>query len=121
MGMFTRVGVAPGASSSVVTPVAGSAQLQTHGVCAWFSGRLVLESVSLNMERSRVTAPSALQAAASRPTSGSSTGCTSWCRVPSSRARSSWTGSTFTAAACEQPRRASTSAWCSRSRIRSPP
>jgi phosphate transport system ATP-binding protein len=34
----------------------GSARLQAHGVCAWFSGRLVLESVSLTMERSQVTA-----------------------------------------------------------------
>jgi phosphate transport system ATP-binding protein len=34
----------------------GAARLESHGVCAWFSGRLVLESVSLNMERSRVTA-----------------------------------------------------------------
>src|SRR5581483_142804 len=32
------------------------ARLQTHGVCAWFSGRLVLESVSLTMEPSQVTA-----------------------------------------------------------------
>ena len=46
----------PQDSPNVVVPVAGSAQIQTNGVCAWFSGRLVLESVSLNMERSRVTA-----------------------------------------------------------------
>jgi phosphate transport system ATP-binding protein len=30
--------------------------LDATGVCAWFSGRLVLESVSLTMERSKVTA-----------------------------------------------------------------
>jgi phosphate transport system ATP-binding protein len=34
----------------------GAAQLEADGVCAWFSGRLVLDRVSLNMERSRVTA-----------------------------------------------------------------
>ena len=36
--------------------VAHPARLETYGVCAWFGGRLVLESVSLTMERSQVTA-----------------------------------------------------------------
>jgi phosphate transport system ATP-binding protein len=31
-------------------------ELDVEGVCAWFSGRLVLESVDLQMERSKVTA-----------------------------------------------------------------
>ena len=31
-------------------------RIDAEGVCAWFSGRLVLESVSLAMERSKVTA-----------------------------------------------------------------
>ena len=44
------------ADAQVVAPVVGSAQLETYGVCAWFSGRLVLGLVSLIMERSRVTA-----------------------------------------------------------------
>jgi phosphate transport system ATP-binding protein len=49
--------VAPTAQVPMVTrPVPQPARLETHGVCAWFSGRLVLESVSLNMEPSRVTA-----------------------------------------------------------------
>jgi phosphate transport system ATP-binding protein len=57
MGMFTRVRVVPESDEPVlVAPVAGSAQLETYGVCAWFSGRLVLDSVSLLMEPSRVTA-----------------------------------------------------------------
>src|SRR5277367_3304042 len=57
MGMFTRVRVVPESGEPVlVAPVAGSAQLQTYGVCAWFSGRLVLDSVSLLMEPSQVTA-----------------------------------------------------------------
>ncbi len=34
----------------------GAGQIEAEGVCAWFSGRLVLQSVSLVMERSRVTA-----------------------------------------------------------------
>jgi len=34
----------------------GAGQIDTEGVCAWFSGRLVLESVSLTMEKSKVTA-----------------------------------------------------------------
>jgi len=34
----------------------GAAQLEATGVCAWFSGRLVLDSVDLTMERSKVTA-----------------------------------------------------------------
>jgi phosphate transport system ATP-binding protein len=34
----------------------GAGQLEAEGVCAWFSGRLVLELVSLTMERSKVTA-----------------------------------------------------------------
>jgi phosphate transport system ATP-binding protein len=34
----------------------GAGEIDAAGVCAWFSGRLVLESVSLQMERSKVTA-----------------------------------------------------------------
>jgi phosphate transport system ATP-binding protein len=34
----------------------GAGELVAHDVCAWFSGRLVLEGVSLTMERSKVTA-----------------------------------------------------------------
>ena len=34
----------------------GAGQIDAEGVCAWFSGRLVLESVTLPMERSKVTA-----------------------------------------------------------------
>jgi phosphate transport system ATP-binding protein len=37
-------------------PGGGAAQLEATGVCAWFSGRLVLDSVDLTMERSKVTA-----------------------------------------------------------------
>jgi phosphate transport system ATP-binding protein len=37
-------------------PVGGAGEIDAAGVCAWFSGRLVLESVSLQMERSKVTA-----------------------------------------------------------------
>ena len=43
------------ATAPIVTGL-GAARLQAHGVCAWFGGRLVLESVSLDMERSNVTA-----------------------------------------------------------------
>ena len=58
MGMFTRVRVAPEESRRVVAPLASRSRPSSrpHGVCAWFSGRLVLESVSLLMERSQVTA-----------------------------------------------------------------
>ncbi len=38
------------------TAVGGAAELVAHDVCAWFSGRLVLEGVDLRMERSKVTA-----------------------------------------------------------------
>jgi phosphate transport system ATP-binding protein len=39
------------------SPVLGEpGQIDAHGVCAWFGGRLVLESVDLVMEKSRVTA-----------------------------------------------------------------
>jgi phosphate transport system ATP-binding protein len=34
----------------------GAGEIVTNDVCAWFSGRLVLEGVSLTMERNRVTA-----------------------------------------------------------------
>jgi phosphate transport system ATP-binding protein len=48
---------APTAQIPVVAQrVARPARLETYGVCAWFGGRLVLESVSLTMERSQVTA-----------------------------------------------------------------
>ncbi len=41
----------------VVGPLgAGAGEIVTNEVCAWFSGRLVLEGVSLTMERNRVTA-----------------------------------------------------------------
>ena len=57
MGMFTRAGVAArGGEPDASRRRRRSASSRTHGVCAWFSGRLVLESVSLIMERSRVTA-----------------------------------------------------------------
>jgi phosphate transport system ATP-binding protein len=38
------------------TSIGGAAQLEATGVCAWFSGRLVLNSVDLTMQRSQVTA-----------------------------------------------------------------
>jgi phosphate transport system ATP-binding protein len=39
------------------TTLTGEAgQIDAEGVCAWFSGRLVLESVTLTMEKSKVTA-----------------------------------------------------------------
>jgi phosphate transport system ATP-binding protein len=41
---------------AVAGPAPHPARLETHGVCAWFGGRLVLESVSLNMEPSSVMA-----------------------------------------------------------------
>jgi phosphate transport system ATP-binding protein len=56
MDTFTDIRPSSDAEHPIVAPVGQSAQLQAHGVCAWFSGRLVLESVTLNMERSRVTA-----------------------------------------------------------------
>jgi phosphate transport system ATP-binding protein len=59
MGVFTRPRLTrpdDGAAPPVVPEQSSAAELDTHGVCAWFSGRLVLESVSLNMERSAVTA-----------------------------------------------------------------
>jgi phosphate transport system ATP-binding protein len=41
----------------VVAPLgAGAGEIVTDEVCAWFGGRLVLEGVSLTMERNRVTA-----------------------------------------------------------------
>ncbi|HTU37577.1 MAG TPA: phosphate ABC transporter ATP-binding protein [Acidimicrobiales bacterium] len=42
--------------STVATPIVQPAKLETYGVCAWFSGRLVLEMVSLTMEPNEVTA-----------------------------------------------------------------
>jgi phosphate transport system ATP-binding protein len=53
---MTNAGDRSGLDHTVVTPAAQSAELDAHGVCAWFSGRLVLESVTLKMERSIVTA-----------------------------------------------------------------
>jgi phosphate transport system ATP-binding protein len=38
------------------SPLGGAGEIDADGVCAWFSGRLVLELVTLNMEKSRVTA-----------------------------------------------------------------
>jgi len=41
----------------VADPIgAGAGEIATNDVCAWFSGRLVLEGVSLTMERNKVTA-----------------------------------------------------------------
>jgi phosphate transport system ATP-binding protein len=40
----------------VLDDLSEAAQLEATDVCAWFGGRLVLDSVSLTMERSRVTA-----------------------------------------------------------------
>src|SRR5580692_7216487 len=37
-------------------PGTSAAQPDARGVCAWFSGRLVLSEVDLTMERSQVTA-----------------------------------------------------------------
>jgi phosphate transport system ATP-binding protein len=56
MGMFTGVRLSSDEAPEVVTQVGQSAQLDAYGVCAWFSGRLVLESVTLAMARSQVTA-----------------------------------------------------------------
>jgi phosphate transport system ATP-binding protein len=62
MKVFTRGqlpvnGDAPTEQVPVFVPAAAEpARLETHGVCAWFSGRLVLESVSLTMEPYQVTA-----------------------------------------------------------------
>ena len=36
--------------------VGGAGELDAEGVCAWFSGRLVLQLVTIGMERSKVTA-----------------------------------------------------------------
>ena len=47
---------APTEQVPIIPVVAQSARLETSGVCAWFSGRLVLESVTLTMEPSEVTA-----------------------------------------------------------------
>jgi len=44
------------ASTRPAAPVGGAGQIEADGVCAWFSGRLVLESVTLLMEQSKVTA-----------------------------------------------------------------
>jgi phosphate transport system ATP-binding protein len=38
------------------SPLGGAGAIDADGVCAWFSGRLVLELVSLQMEKSKVTA-----------------------------------------------------------------
>jgi phosphate transport system ATP-binding protein len=44
------------ASPSPAGHLGGAAELVATGVCAWFSGRLVLDSVDLTMTRSQVTA-----------------------------------------------------------------
>ncbi len=41
----------PGPTSGI-----SAAQVDARGVCAWFSGRLVLDAVDLTMARSQVTA-----------------------------------------------------------------
>jgi phosphate transport system ATP-binding protein len=64
MGVFTRppltgpgpIGATDDTAEVAVLEKSTSAELDTHGVCAWFSGRLVLANVSLTMERSIVTA-----------------------------------------------------------------
>ncbi len=59
MGVFTRPGLTGSADDTAPVAIveqAPASELDTHGVCAWFSGRLVLENVSLTMERSMVTA-----------------------------------------------------------------
>jgi phosphate transport system ATP-binding protein len=60
MGVFTQPRLTGSADDTapiaVVEKKSIAADLDTHGVCAWFSGRLVLENVSLYMERSVVTA-----------------------------------------------------------------
>ena len=64
MGVFTRppltgpglTGAADDTAPVAVLEKSTSAELDTHGVCAWFSGRLVLANVTLRMERSVVTA-----------------------------------------------------------------
>jgi len=38
------------------SPLGGAGQIDAEGVCAWFGGRLVLELVTLPMDRSKVTA-----------------------------------------------------------------
>lgn len=48
--------VEPEHSSSAALGRTNAAELRADGVCAWFGGRLVLDRVSLLMERSRVTA-----------------------------------------------------------------
>jgi phosphate transport system ATP-binding protein len=56
-GTATASAESPTAKVPVVeAPAPNPARLETYGVCAWFSGRLVLESVSLTMEPSQVTA-----------------------------------------------------------------
>ena len=39
-----------------MAPLGQAGHLEAAGVCAWFSGRLVLETVNLTMEKSKVTA-----------------------------------------------------------------
>jgi phosphate transport system ATP-binding protein len=64
MGVFTRprvsgpppTGTAEDTAQMAFVDTSIAAELDTHGVCAWFSGRLVLANVSLTMERSVVTA-----------------------------------------------------------------
>ena len=53
--MTANVTLERGRTPDVVSP-GGAAQLDASGVCAWFSGRLVLDSVTLSMPRSDVTA-----------------------------------------------------------------
>ena len=98
-----------------------SGRIDADGVCAWFGGRLVLESVDLVMERSKVTAligPSGC---------GKSTFLRILNRmhelVPGAQlaGRSGSTATTSTAGAVGRRRPAATSAWCSRSRTRSRP
>ena len=105
----------------VVGPLgAGAGEIVTKEVCAWFSGRLVLEGVSLTMERNRVTAligPSGC---------GKSTFLRILNRmhelVParSSPERSTLDGVDIYGARIEPSTSAARSAWSSRSRTRSP-
>ena len=52
--------IPPAPASSTIargtSPLGGAGEIDADGVCAWFSGRLVLELVTLRMERSKVTA-----------------------------------------------------------------
>jgi phosphate transport system ATP-binding protein len=58
--MTTYMTATSGAPASNIargtSPLGGAGEIDADGVCAWFSGRLVLELVTLRMEKSKVTA-----------------------------------------------------------------